>query len=47
MVLAFHILKLRGYGNIKIYILILIFHNKKLNFYYKTSLLIIMLTSLF
>ena len=33
------ILKLRGYHNINIYILVLIFHNIKLNGYYKTRLL--------
>ena len=39
------ILKLSSYHNININILILIFHNKKLNCYYKTKLLIIILTS--
>ena len=40
MILTFHILKLSGYHNINIYILILIFCNIKLNCYYKTKLLI-------
>ena len=39
LILIFHNIKLN------IYILILIFHNVKLNCYYKTNLLIIMLTS--
>ena len=37
--------KLSGYHKINIYILILISHNIKLNCYYKTKLLIIILTS--
>ena len=45
MILTFHILKLSGYHNNNIYILILIFQNIKLNCYHKTKLLIIILTS--
>ena len=47
MIVTFHILKLSSYHNINIYILLLLFfHNIKVNCYYKTKLLIIILTSL-
>ena len=45
MIFTFHILKLSGYHNINIYILVLILNNIKLNCYYKTKLLIMILTS--
>ena len=44
-ILTFPILKVSGNHSINIYILILIFHNIKLNCYHKTKLLIIILTS--